>query len=197
MPKTYSDKEKEYIRKQLKKAANECLTLYGVKKTTVDELVKKVNIPKGTFYLFYESKELLLFDAINDLHNELQMELLQEISMLSGQLDQEGLTDLLCRIIKNIDQTYLLKLMTNGDMELIMRKLPDEVVVKHLDHDDFSMKQLLSFIPQAKDKNVEAFSGALRGVFLTLLYKREIGEDIFEESLRVLIRGIVIQLMEV
>ena len=27
----------------------------GVKKTTVDELVKRVGIPKGTFYLFYPS----------------------------------------------------------------------------------------------------------------------------------------------
>ncbi|WP_286081321.1 TetR/AcrR family transcriptional regulator [Parablautia intestinalis] len=32
--------------------------------TTVDEIVKRVNIPKGTFYLFYKSKELLLFEVI-------------------------------------------------------------------------------------------------------------------------------------
>ncbi len=31
----------------------------GVKKTTVDELVKRVGIPKGTFYLFYPSKDCL------------------------------------------------------------------------------------------------------------------------------------------
>ena len=35
----------------------------GVKKTTVDELVKRTGIPKGTFYLFYPSKEMLLFDV--------------------------------------------------------------------------------------------------------------------------------------
>ncbi|MDY4210978.1 MAG: TetR/AcrR family transcriptional regulator [Treponema sp.] len=33
-----------------------------MKKTTVDELVKRTGIPKGTFYLFYPSKEILLFD---------------------------------------------------------------------------------------------------------------------------------------
>jgi AcrR family transcriptional regulator len=196
MPKTYSDKEKEHIKNKLKEAANEYLRLYGVKKTTVDELVKRVNIPKGTFYLFYESKELLLFDAINELHNELQSQLLKDISLLSGDIGTEQLTDLICRIIKRIDQTYLLQIMTNGDMELIMRKLPDDIVSEHLKHDDFSMEQFIALIPQAKGKSVETFSGALRGIFLTLLYKREIGKEVFEESLRLMIRGIVLQLME-
>ena len=51
-------------------------------------------------------------------------------------------------------------------------------------------------IPQAKDKDVESFSGAMRGIFLTMLHKREIGEMIFENSLKLLISGLVIKLME-
>ena len=62
MPKSYSEQEREYIRKRLKEEAADCLARYGVRRTTVDELVKRVNIPKGTFYLFYKSKELLLFE---------------------------------------------------------------------------------------------------------------------------------------
>ena len=58
--------EREYIRKRLKEEAAECLARYGVRRTTVDELVKRVNIPKGTFYLFYKSKELLLFEVIQE-----------------------------------------------------------------------------------------------------------------------------------
>lgn len=45
---------------------------FGVKKTTVDELVKRVSIPKGTFYLFYPSKEQLFFDVFLDKHNAIQ-----------------------------------------------------------------------------------------------------------------------------
>ena len=53
MPKSYSEQEREYIRKRLKEEAAKCLARYGVRRTTVDEIVKRVNIPKGTFYLFY------------------------------------------------------------------------------------------------------------------------------------------------
>ena len=52
MPKSYSDQEREYIVKRLKEEAAKCLSQYGVRRTTVDELVQRVGIPKGTFYLF-------------------------------------------------------------------------------------------------------------------------------------------------
>ena len=63
MPKCYSDQEREYIKKRLKEEAVACMGQFGIRRTTVDELVKRVNIPKGTFYLFYPSKEMLLFDV--------------------------------------------------------------------------------------------------------------------------------------
>ena len=61
MPKTFSDAERVHIKKRLMEEAEACLTQYGIRKTSVDELVKRVNIPKGTFYLFYPSKEMLFF----------------------------------------------------------------------------------------------------------------------------------------
>lgn len=62
MPKSYSEQEREYIRKRLKEEAAKCLARYGVRRTTVDEIVKRVNIPKGTFYLFYK----LLFSRLKE-----------------------------------------------------------------------------------------------------------------------------------
>ena len=68
MPKLYSDEEKKNIIAKLKKEANTLMQEKGVKKTTVDELVKRVGIPKGSFYLFYPSKEMLLFEVSQDFH---------------------------------------------------------------------------------------------------------------------------------
>ena len=66
MPKVYSEEERRNIISGLKREANILMQEKGVKKTTVDELVKRVGIPKGTFYLFYPSKEMLLFDVTQD-----------------------------------------------------------------------------------------------------------------------------------
>lgn len=196
MPKSYSSQEKEYIIKRLKEEAYQCLNLYGIKKTTVDELVKRVNIPKGTFYLFYDSKEILLFDVINDLHDEIQKHFLKEANLIKGKITSQNLTSLLFKIYKKVDDTFLLNIMTNGELELLMRKLPIEIVEKHLNDDNAMMEKLVELIPHAKEKNMQYFSGAMRGIFLTMLHKREIGEEIFDGSLNLMINGLVIQLME-
>lgn len=196
MPKKFTESEKEYIKSRLKEEAMKCLTAYGVKKTTVDELVKRVNIPKGTFYLFYDSKELLLFDVINDLHEEIEDKLVHELTGLKQELTPELLTDFLFSLYKEVQKSGLLSIIMGEDLELLMRKLPEEIVKEHLAHDNFNMEQFFTLLPFKEGKNIEAFSGALRGVFMTLLYKREIGEETFDEALRIMLRGIVIQMME-
>lgn len=50
MPRAFSDIEREVIKKRLQKAAVESMIKYGVRRTTLDCLVKGANIPKGTFY---------------------------------------------------------------------------------------------------------------------------------------------------
>ena len=84
MPKSYSDQEREYIKQRLKEEAAVCMAQYGIRRTTVDELVKRVNIPKGTFYLFYKSKELLLFDVILEQHEIVDQKLYEAVSRISG-----------------------------------------------------------------------------------------------------------------
>lgn len=195
MPKKFNDAEKEYIKKRLKEEAMKCLTTYGVKKTTVDELVKRVNIPKGTFYLFYESKELLLFDAINDLHNEIQKNLLENLSQFQDGVTVEGLTEFLFRLYKEVNLTGLMPILLNGELDYLIRRLPENIVQEHLLYDDASMEQLFANICPDK-QNIEAFSGAFRAVFLSMQYRREVGEQIFDEAMRLMLRGIVIQLLE-
>ena len=101
MPKCYSDQEREYIKKRLKEEAAACMGQFGIRRTTVDELVKRVNIPKGTFYLFYKSKELLLFDVIQEQHELVNQKLYQAISEAADQsFSAEKLTDMIFEFYK-------------------------------------------------------------------------------------------------
>jgi len=196
MPKGFTEQERTYIKRRLMEEAEKCLTQFGARKTTVDELVKRVNIPKGTFYLFYESKELLLFEVISAFQTELQMDMLNRLKEFNDQITSEELTGLLFELYKRVESSFLYQFITTGDLELLMRKLPEEVVKAHAEEDDFSLEQLLAMLPVKKTENSKTFSAALRAIFLSMLHKREIGEEVFEEALRMMIRGIVIQMME-
>ena len=197
MPKSFTDSERDYIKKRLMDEARTCLAQYGMRKTSVDELVRRANIPKGTFYLFYASKELLFFEVLVALHDELQADLLRRVELLHGDFSPDTVTDLIFGLYKQLDDTAICNFIASGDLELLIRKLPPEIARAHTQKDDFSMEQFLTLIPGThSEARVKIFSAALRAIFFTVLHKREIGETVYDDAVRVMLRGIVIQLFE-
>lgn len=196
MPKTFTENERKYIKEKLIEAARDCLKLYGVRKTTVDELVRRVNIPKGTFYLFYESKELLFYEVFCLSHDELHADLMHRLETLDNPLSVDQITELFLGLYKGIETSFLYKLIISGDLELLMHKLPSEVAIEHAQKDDFSIEQLISIIPGISVDEIKVLSAAMRAIFLSMLHKHEIGEEVFEETLRLLLRGVVIQMVK-
>lgn len=196
MPKTFTDKEREYIKKRLMEEAQDCLRLYGIRKTTVDELVKRANIPKGTFYLFYDSKELLFYDVLCSVHDELHADLRRRLEALDEPAAADQVTELVLGLFKKVEASFLYKFITGGGLELLMRRLPPEVARAHAEKDDLSMEQLIAMAPGIKGDSIKKYSAAMRAIFLSMLHKHEIGEEVFEDALRLMIRGVVMQMFE-
>jgi len=197
MPKPFSDSERTYIKSRLMGEAQACLAQFGMRKTTVDELVKRVNIPKGTFYLFYPSKEMLFWDVFCAIQDQMQADLLRRIDELQGDITVDTITELIFGFYKQADATFIYSFAASGELELLVRKLPPDVVREHTQKDDFSMERLLSLLPgvQVEGKH-KIFSAALRAIFCAMSHKREIGEDVFDDAIRVMLRGVVAQLFE-
>ena len=196
MPKRYSEEERAYIRKRLKEEAVSCMGQFGIRRTTVDEIVKRVNIPKGTFYLFYKSKELLLFDVIQEQHELINQKLYQEISRFSHEpFSVEKLTDVIFEFYKMTEEMPMFQLMDPQEIELLVRKLPREVVEAHLQDDTDSIQKLFSFLPVKKEVDIKVVSAAFHAIYYATLHKDEIGEDGYDEALRMLIYGLITQVL--
>lgn len=206
MPKKYTEQEKKQIIENLKKEANLLMQEKGVKKTTVDELVKRADIPKGTFYLFYPSKEMLLFDVSQDYHAQVdgflsceisKMIMEKKISMEEPDFSDcvEELTDIVLQAIQMTYDSCLRVLLEPESMNLILSKIPDEVLERHREHDSGVGDGLFQELAQRKGLSVEVFVGAFMMIIFGGMYKREIGEGNWKESMRMVIRGIVMQLV--
>ena len=196
MPKCYSDQEREYIKKRLKEEAVACMGQFGIRRTTVDELVKRVNIPKGTFYLFYKSKELLLLDVIQEQHELVNQKLYQAISEVADQsLSAEKLTDMIYEFYKMTEEMPIFRLMDSEEIELLVRKLPREVVEAHLQDDTDTIQKMFALLPVKKEADVKMMSAAFHAIYYATLHKKEIGEEEYDQALRMLIYGIVIQII--
>lgn len=196
MPKSYSEQEREYIRKRLKEEAAKCLTKYGVRRTTVDEIVRRVNIPKGTFYLFYKSKELLLFEVIQEQQENINQELYQAVSQIAvTELSADKLTDLIFEFYKMTEKMPILKLLDVSEVELLVRKLPREIVEAHFRDDTDTIEKMLALFPVKKEVDLKVISAAFHAIYYATLHKSEIGEDQYDDALRTLIYGIITQIL--
>ena len=194
MPKSFSDKERQYIIESLRNAAFESMIQKGIKKTTVDELVEKVRIPKGTFYLFYKSKEILLFDAIMKKEEELHKEMAGKFTELAADFSKESLTNLLFDFFQLGFGMGILPIMLSGELDILIRKLPDELVAESISKDDDFLVILKHLFPEMPESDIKKYSSAFRALFFTAMYRREIGE--YDDALKVLIKGVVIQMWE-
>lgn len=200
LPKTYSQQERQHIIRRLKEEAANCMAQFGIRRTTVDELVRRVKIPKGTFYLFYASKELLLFEVILEQHELIERQVDEALNGIDPNGDICGqLTDMLFSFYKTAQEMPIFKLLNSGEIEILARKLPEDVVAKHLSHDDSMAEKVFALFPFKTGKtrpDPEVFSSALRSIFLANLYNNDIKDPNTDKALRLMIHGLVLQLMQ-
>lgn len=72
MPRGFSETEMSRIRESVLREGENLFAQFGIAKTTVEDVCKRVSISKGTFYKLFESKDTLLFEIIGVLNEEFQ-----------------------------------------------------------------------------------------------------------------------------
>jgi len=121
MPRAFTEAERETIRERLITAGRKLFSRYGLKKTTVEELSHAAGIAKGTFYLFFPSKEALYAEV-----------LLQEAPCMMNELIADSFAatdDVRAAIVRYLKG--LVKLIETNEL------------VKSLASDPYTMSQLL------------------------------------------------------
>jgi AcrR family transcriptional regulator len=207
MPKVYSEREREKIVKKLKKAANELMMKKGVKKATVDELVMKAGIPKGTFYLFYPCKEVLFFDAAEDFHVRVDEHIASGMLRIISEnkidpAEDSAFSDCMDEVVDVIlgamEITYnsCLKVLLEPEaMNLVLSKLPDDLLEKHREQDKEMGAGIIEQLVAKKGLDVNAVVGSFSMILLGSMYKHVIGEENLRESMRMLVKGVVMQIL--
>ena len=193
MATAFTAEEKEVIRKKLHKVAKECLQRYGVKKTTVDQMAAMVDISKGSFYNFYSSKEMLFFAVLEEYQIDVMDRLTEQLDM-EAKINTNRLVQLLYDFYQDFRYSFMYTIFKNHEMELLIRKLPKEVITNHHLIDDRMVKKIVSRIDIRENVSVEIVSALFRTIAMTILHIEEIGEEQFDTTLKLVIQGIVEQI---
>lgn len=168
MPKAWSKQEKEIIRKNLISESRKLFEKYGLQKTTVDEIVRAARISKGSFYLFYESKEELYFDVLETVEGEFR-EKMFENALKPGKNKRESFKSFLNQMIELLITMPLYKEINSSSYELLLQKLPEETLKKHIESDQEDISKYFHYwMEQGWMRKVDM--EALNGLLLSLIY---------------------------
>ena len=194
MPKKYTDEERRNIKLALMEAGGDCLSRYGVRRTTVDELVHLADIPKGTFYLFYPHKEALFLDMIRSYQDDVDTLYPAMLAELDENHIVTSLTDVFMRITMMFYERGLYRFLDNAELDVVLRKYGDDEKVDIGRRMDAMIHDLFSYFAIEDEEDIRSFRAGYEALLYMLLSYDRLHDK--EKALRFLIRGLVLQMAE-
>ncbi len=188
MATAFTGQERESIRMKLRQGAHHYAATLGMRQTTVDELAHYAGISKGTFYLFYPSKEHLFLAMLEDLHARMYgaaKEIIHQHTALPPK--ERAITALrqVCRVMAESGLTRF----TQEELPFMLKRLPKEIVTKHYHSDDEHIRQMVIDSGLELRVELDTACAVLRLLLMSLRFQWEIGTG-FPQALDLIINGI-------
>ncbi len=194
MAKHFSESEKQRIKNRILDDGKELFEKYGVKKTSIDKLVEKVGIAKGTFYHFYTSREAMIYELILKVEMELHKEEMKNLNDLLEIYEfPEALKHVVWKSLEKMEEDPLLKTLNDPQfINEIWNKLSEQEKNQGNDQDQIKVKE---FIEAAELRGYEVtvppqvFNSLLMSIFILYINQHMIGEP-WEETIELMITSL-------
>jgi AcrR family transcriptional regulator len=177
MARSFTDAEKDSIRKRLVAECEKSWAAVGYKKTSIDELCAKAGISKGAFYLFFDSKEQLFCKVMDDDHERIKALCMETLAKSPGKAD---IAAMMKQIYREYDRANILTQRTGPDFAAFLNRAPAEWKERSkMASENFITKTILN--PNIKLKmSGEKAVGIFNALLAIITSKELIGYDHYE-----------------
>ncbi len=141
MARSFTEREKENIKRRLQETCMQSWTQYGYKKTSVDELCRQTGISKGAFYLFFESKEALFCEVLCSVQEQICNAALE---VIEKHKDKYGVAQALKLIYREYDNNNFLYDSDSMDFTILRNRLSEEQAKKIEESNKMSQQLFVS-----------------------------------------------------
>ena len=183
----FTDEQNKQIRNDLIWEARRCGITIGMRKTSVERLTEAVGISKGSFYKFFDSKELLFFAVLENIHTECFMaaqKSLQENESLPPAGRAVAAILAACRWLADTKAFVFIE----NDADFLLHRLPEEVKSAHYHDDETHIRALLEAGGLQPKGGMALAAATVRGLILTVSHQEQIGA-LYPQVLETLVRG--------
>lgn len=193
MPTPFTAEERAAIRRRLLDSGRNLFTTVGLKKTTLEDLVRPIGIAKSTFYAFFDSKEGLYLELLAEEAPGVERQVMPALS--AGLPAREAIAEFLTRLLAVYESNSLTRrLLTHPDeLAMVARRVPAEVFSAKLKG---VAEPLTSYVRQAQargeivDGDPEVLAGVVQAVTLLSLHRETIGEARYPAVMAALIAAV-------
>ena len=183
----FTEEQDETIRRDLIREARCCGVTVGMRKTSVEQLTEAAGISKGSFYKFFDSKELLFFAVLEDIHTECfaaAQKSLQENAAIDPASRTAAAILAACRWLSETKAFVFIE----NDAEFLLHRLPEEVKTAHYHDDEMHIRLLLEKYDLVPNRGISLAAATVRGLILTVSHKEQIGK-LYPQVLETLVYG--------
>ncbi len=183
----FTEQKNEMIRKDLLDEALRCAVTVGIRKTSVEQLTEAVGISKGSFYKFFESKELLFFAVLEDIHTECFAAAQKSLQENATLLPADRAAAAILAACRWLSKTKAFVFIEN-DADFLLHRLPEEVKTAHYHDDETHIRTLLEMGGLQPKGGMALAAATVRGLILTISHQEQIGA-LYPQVLETLVRG--------
>lgn len=183
MPKGFTDREKAIIRSGMYEKGRDLFATYGLRKTSVEDLTNAVGISKGAFYLFFESKEQLFFELMEQFRSDFQTMLFRHINA-TNESPRVRMRKVLAEAVSLWKRNAHFVHLSTDDYEHLLRKLPSELLDLHKKKDTaFAIEFASAWHNAGVDLKHEPriISALLRALFFVSLHEDDFGSEVYPQ----------------
>lgn len=190
----FSEQGKIRVKQCLMEEGERLFQSFGLKKVTIDDIVKAANIAKASFYKFYEGKEYLFLDIAQKQQKEV-FQILEDVLVKSSEKDDRERVRLVFWSMAELMQKYPFLANINGETaEIIARKVSSERLKEYSKQGFDAVKTMEQHGIRFKfsTKTVSQLFHTTYQVWLGLQQKPE---DEQKEIISIIIEGIIQQIV--
>lgn len=196
MPK-FSEAEKEKIRLDMLRTAHLCFIAKGLKNTSIEEITSAVSIAKSSFYVFFESKEMLYLELLASEGEEIERRVWPKVEQ---EKDVRRAINIYLHEMSSALESNILtqRLITNlEEYNMVSRKIDSQYSATNTLR---SIVPLMEYIKKNKelktiiDEDVEVIAGVIRACLAMIIHKKDLGEEIYPKVQEIVFNAVANEL---
>jgi len=181
---SFTDEEREIIRRKIIDRGKDCFARYGIKKTSIEDLTKDLGIAKSSFYSFFSSKEDLFLQIFKEEREALKDNLLEN-SFLKYRTEPDKAVRAYLHYLLNIVNNHPVwkKVFIEKEYVELTLFLSSEEKIRNIHRENVAM--ILPFFEEWADagllidKDARILAETTFAVFSLTRFRNEIGDEDF------------------